>query len=127
MTTGIGDARRQLASILEAAGVRVVFDPGLAAAPCVLVAPADPWLAPSALAGGRRTIRWRLIAIAGATDAGVELEAVEAIVAAVVVALDDPQGAPAWSAPTFDAPGTVDVAGSQYLAAVGRVETLTEV
>jgi len=126
-SSGVTASRLQLAGILEAAGLRVVFDPGQVAAPCVLVAPADPWLAPSVLAGGSRTIRWRLIVVSGQVDLASTLEALEGYVSAVVQALDDPSTAPQWAMPTFDAPGAIDVAGAQYLAAVGRVETLTEV
>jgi hypothetical protein len=124
--SGITDARLQLAGILEAAGVRVVFDPGLVSAPCALVVPADPWVTVERI-GGARTIRFRVMAVAGRADAGATLGELEDIVGAIVGALDDPATSPGWSMPEFDVPGTLDVGGAQQLAANGRVETLTEV
>lgn len=124
--SGVTDARLQLAGILEAVNVRVVFDPGLVTPPCALVTPADPWIVVEHI-GGARTIRWRILAVAGRADAGATLGHLEDLVGAIVGALDNPASSPGWSMPEFDAPGTIDVGGAQQLAAAGRVETLTEV
>ena len=123
--SGITDSRLALATTLEAAGLRVVFDPGLVSPPAVLVAATDPWLTPTQLATVSSALRWRVVAVAGKADATVTVEELEALVSAVVVAVGNlPDG---WGRVTFDGPGTVDLGGAQYLAAVGRLDHLTEV
>lgn len=123
--TGLTASRLALAATLEAAGLRVAFDPGRVNPPAVLVAATDPWVTPTALATVSQALRWRLVAVAGRMDAEVTVEVLEDLVGAVLVAVANlPDG---WGRATFDSPGTVDLVGGQYLAAVGRVEHLTEV
>ena len=84
----------------------------------------DPWVSPSGLATVSRALRWRLVAVAGRVDVVVTLEDLEDLVAAALVAVHTLKG---WGTPEWDAPGTVDLGGAQYLAAVGRVDHMTEV
>jgi hypothetical protein len=123
--SGLTDSRLALGSALAAAGLRVSYDPGLVTPPAVLVAAADPWLSPSFLVTVSAQVRWRVVAVAGRVDVAVTVLELEDLVAAIVVALGDlPDG---WSRPTFDGPGTTDLGGTTYLAAVGRLDHLTEV
>lgn len=122
--SGITASRLALGTALAAAGIRVAYDPGLVQPPAVLVAATDPWVSPSGLATVSRALRWRLVAVAGRADAAVTLEDLEDLVAATLLAVHTLDG---WGTPTYDAPGTVDLGGAQYLAAVGRVDHLTEV
>jgi hypothetical protein len=122
--SGITDSRLALGGALAAAGLRVAYDPGLIVPPAVLVAPTDPWVVPSGLATVSRRLRWRLVAVAGRVDVAVTLENLEDLVAATLLAVDRLKG---WGTPTYDPPGTVDLGGVQYLAAIGRIDHLTEV
>ena len=123
--SGITASRLALAATLQAAGLRVAFDPGLVSPPAVLVAATDPWVTPTQLATVSSALRWRVVAVGGKADAGVTVEELEALVSSIVQAAGLlPDG---WSRVTFDGPGTVDLAGAQYLAAVGRLDHLTEV
>lgn len=124
--SGITDSRLALGEALDAAGLRVRYDPGQVVTPGVLILPADPWVAPSGLATVSRSLRWRLVCVAGKTDAQATLEDLEDLVADTLIAV---HGAAlrGWGTPTFDAPGTVDLGGALYLAAIGRLDHLTEV
>lgn len=122
--SGITASRLALGQALATAGLRVSYDPGMVQPPAVLVTPADPWVSPSNLVTRSRALRWRLVAVAGRTDATVTLEDLEDLVAATLLAVHTLDG---WGTPTYDAPGTVDLGGAQYLAAMGRVDHLTEV
>ena len=122
--SGITDSRLALGTALDGAGLRVTYDPGRVEPPAVLVAPTDPWVSPSALVTRSRALRWRLVCVAGRTDSAATLEDLEDLVAATLLAVKSLEG---WGTPTFDAPGTVDLGGAQYLAAVGRLDHLTEV
>jgi hypothetical protein len=122
--SGITASRLALGAALEAAGLRVAYDPGLVVPPAILVAATDPWVTPSGLATLSRSIRWRLVAVAGRADVTVTVENLEDLVAATLVAVARLKG---WGTPTYDSPGTVTLAGADYLAAVGRVDHWTEV
>ena len=122
MANGITASRLALGAALEGAGLRVAYDPGLVAPPSVLVVPDAPWIGLSRLVTRSRMVHWRVIAVAGRVDATVTLEELEELVALISLAVPRELGSPA-----FDAPGTVDLAGAQYLAAVGRVDHITEV
>lgn len=123
--SGITTSRLALGAALDAAGLRVAYDPGRVNPPGVLVAATDPWLTPTHLVTASAALRWRVIAVAGRADQEVTLEALEDLVAAIVLALANlPDG---WGMASFDGPGTVDLAGAQYLAAVGRLDHVTEV
>jgi len=121
--SGITESRLAIGAALEAVGLRVAYDPGLVQPPAVLVAPTDPWITPGKLSQRSRSIRWRLVAVAGKADAAVTVGELEDLVATVAMAVL-PAGCD-W--PVFDTPGLVDLAGAQYLAAVGRVSHMTEV
>lgn len=122
--SGITSSRQALAAALQAAGLRVTFDPGMVAPPAVLVAATDPWVSPSGLTVVSRQLRWRVACVAGQKDTPRALEDLEDLVAAALVAIHSLDG---WGTPTFDAPGTVDLAGVTYLSSTGRVDHLTEV
>lgn len=122
--SGLTSSRLALGAALQDAGLRVTFDPGLVVPPAVLVAATDPWLTPTHLATLSHAVRWRVIAVAGRADVVATVEELEELVTAVLVALAQlPDG---WGRPTFDGPGTTDLAGVSYLAAVGRLDHLTE-
>ena len=122
---GITASRLALGGVLEAAGLRVAYDPGAVNPPGVLVTATDPWLTPTQLATVSSALRWRVVAVAGRADVVVTLEDLEGLVSEVVVAVAAlPDG---WGRIAFDGPGTVDLGGANYLAAVGRLDHLTEV
>jgi hypothetical protein len=119
--SGVTSTRLDLQAALEAAGVRTVFRGQAFATPCAIISPDDPWLAPSDLGGGRRAIRWRVWAVSGVADANGNYTDVEALMAAIVAALDP---LPGWTLVTFSAPLMADIAGSTYTAARGLIETI---
>jgi hypothetical protein len=113
--------RHALRDALDAAGIRTAFRGGAFSPPVAIIAPDDPWLGPSDLAGGRRTIRWRVWAVVGLTDQEGTDQAVEALMGQIVAALDPLDG---WGLVTFSAPGPTDIAGATYTAARGAIETI---
>jgi hypothetical protein len=122
--SGITDSRKGLGAALEAKGLRVAYDPGLVTPPGVLVVPETPWVGASKLASRSAALRWRTVVVAGRVDSTATLEDLEDLVGQVIAAVHYLDG---WSTPAFDAPGTVELAGANYLAAIGRVDHLTEV
>lgn len=120
--SGLTTSRTALGAAYEAAGLRVTFDPYRVTPPAVLVKGVTPWVSPSHLVTRRRLVRWEVTAVAGLTDSQATLEDLEGLVAAIVVATPAEYGLA-----SFDGPGTVDIGGAQYLAAVGRVDHVTEV
>jgi len=86
-----------------------------------IIAPDDPWLAPNYLAGGQRTIRWRVWAVAGMADQEGTYQDVETLMGQIVGALDH---LPGWGVVTFSAPGPTDIAGATYTAARGAIDTI---
>lgn len=125
MARGLTSSRLALGTALDAWGLRVAYDPGLVTPPAVLVAATDPWVTPTQLATVAHQVRWRVVVVAGRVDVVVTVQELEELVASVVDALAAlPDG---WGRPTFDGPGTTDLAGVTYLAAVGRIDHLTEV
>lgn len=125
--SGLTDARAELKATLEAAPAsqRVYAEPsGSFAAPCVRLHPASPWLAPSALAAGRRTQRWEVWVVLGKLDSRARYKTLEAMVSAVTMALDK---LPSWSAIQWDRPAPTDMGGVNYLAVRGVIETNREV
>lgn len=118
----LAEQRAELASALDAAEVRNYPDPGTAfAAPCVRLNAGIPWIAPSVLRSGGRTVRWELWAVAGRADSKASFADLEIMVAAVTVALDGLQG---YSAIVWDRPAQVEMGGVIYLASRGQIETI---
>jgi hypothetical protein len=125
MASGITASRRVLGDALAAGGLRVAYSQGKVNPPGVLVLATDPWLTPTHLVTASTSLRWRVIAVAGRADEEVTVEALEDLVAAIVLALGTlPDG---WGTPAFDGPATVDLAGATYLTATGRLDHVTEV
>lgn len=116
--TGLSDARTELATALGSLRVSQPGEPFTP--PCIRIHPGNPWMGPSALAGGQRTARWEVWAVAGKLDSKSNYEALETLVSAITIALDDLQG---WSAVVWDRPAPTDMGGTQYLAVRGTIET----
>lgn len=113
----LGDELAAITGALEAAGIRAPVS-GQLSAPCVLVEPGDPWSEPRRLPA--RCGRWRLSAIAGATDTRAGIEELGSLVDAVDGALRTVQGCqlPTWGRPTI-----VEIAdGVKRPATVGTVQ-----
>jgi hypothetical protein len=116
------DQRAELASVLGTAGVRTYADPGEPfSAPCVRINAGVPWIAPSVLRSGKRTVRWEVWAVAGRSDSKASYSGLEVMVAAVTEALDGLQG---YSAIAWDRPALVEMGGTIYLASRGQIETI---
>ena len=125
MTSGLSAARAELAAALEATAIRTVAEPnGVFAAPCIRIHPAAPWLAPSALASGRRTQRWEVWCVLGALDSKAKYTQLEDMVSAATNALDL---LAAWSAIIWERPNPTEMGGTTYLAVRGIIETNREV
>jgi len=123
--SGLTVARDELADALEAASLRVAREPtGTFAAPCIRLHPAAPWLAPSVLAQGRRTQRWEVWCVLGASDSKAKYDGLETMVSAATHALDLLSS---WSAIIWERPNPTDMGGTTYLAVRGIIETNKEV
>lgn len=123
--SGLSAARTELGDALAAANLRVVREPvGAFTTPCIRLHPAAPWLAPSALAAGRRTQRWEVWCVLGRLDAKAKYVALEDMVSAATMALDLLAG---WSAIIWERPNPTDMGGTTYLAVRGIIETNREV
>jgi len=119
--SGVTATRHALRDALVAAGVRTTFRGSPFSPPVAIIAPDDPWLAPSDLGYATRAIRWRVWAVAGLADQEGTYQDVEALMGDIVAALDR---LPGWTLVTFSAPGPTDIAGSTYTAARGAIETI---
>jgi hypothetical protein len=119
--SGVTASRQTLHDALEAAGIRTAYRGGVFSPPVAIIAPDDPWLGPSDLAGGRRTVRWRVWAVVGVPDQEGADQAVETLMGQIVAALDP---LPGWGLVIFSAPGPTDIPGGAYYAARGAIETI---
>lgn len=117
-------ARAELLSTLESADIRSFYGVGVFAAPCARIFPADPWVDLSGLAGGRRTQRWEVWAVAGRADALATFDELEALVMKINAAIE---GLPNWNRISWRRPGITDMGGTKYFACRGTLETLAEV
>jgi hypothetical protein len=117
-------ARQELLDALDAASVRAYYGMGAFSAPCARIFPADPWVALSGLAGGRRTQQWEIWAVAGRADSIANFDELEALVMAINAAIEP---LPNWNRPTWRRPGITDMGGNKYFACRGVIETLGEV
>jgi hypothetical protein len=118
------DARSQLLAALEAAEVPAYYGWGPFSTPCARIFPGEPWVAISGLAGGRRTQRWEVWAVAGRVDGGATFDELEALVSSINTTLETvPQFA--WA--EWRRPAITTMGGTQYYACRGSLETLMEV
>lgn len=120
----LNGARAQLLAALTAADIRAYYGWGAFAAPCARIFPGEPWVAQSGLAGGRRTQRWEVWAVAGLVDSNATFDDMEALVQSINAALEGQAG---WGHLEWRRPSIVDMSGGRYLACRGVVETLMEV
>lgn len=98
---------------------------GAFTAPCARIFPAEPWVELSpALAGGRRTQRWEIWAIAGRVDSGATFDELESLVQRINAAVDH---MPKWSSLEWRRPTSTDMGGARYLACRGIIQTVMEV
>lgn len=128
VTSGLTRARLELAQALEdGTDFRANAEPmGTFAAPCYRLHGASPWLGASDLAGGRRTQRWEVWAVAGKLDAKASLAQVEAMVSAANIAIDSLHTSGNWGLIEWERPGPVDMGGTTYFAVRGTIETIRE-
>jgi len=126
--SGLSDARTELANGLQngmAFPVRVYPEPtSTFAAPCIRLHPANPWLAPSALAAGRRTQRWEVWIVIGKLSDVHNYAGLETMVSDATYALD---AMPGWSGVQWERPNPTNMGGTLYLAVRGLIETNREV
>lgn len=120
----LNDARTLLLAGLTAAGIDTFYGWGAFSAPCARVFPGEPWVALSGLAGGRRTQRWEVWAVAGRADSAATFDEMEDLVQRINDAVEQMArfGQLEWRRPAI-----TDMGGTRYLACRGIVETLTEV
>jgi hypothetical protein len=118
-------SRAALVALCRAAGLPMLDQPtGRFATPCGWVDPAEPFLAPSRLSAGYRTIRWAIFVLAGSVDAAASWDALTAAIETATLAVEHEPG---WSAPTATGPRVATVAGARYLAAQLTAETLIRI
>lgn len=118
------DAREQLLTALDTAGIRAYYGMGVFQSPCARIFPAEPWVDASGMAGGRRTQHWEVWAVAGKTDAIASFTELEDLVQRINDAL---VGLSGWGHPAWRRPAITDMGGTKYLACRGVTETLAEV
>ena len=117
-------ARVDLLAALETASIPAFYGWGAFATPCARVFPGEPWVALSGLAGGRRTQKWEVWAVAGRVDANASFDDLETLVQDINTAIDQ---RPQWGHIEWRRPAITMMAGIQYIACRGSIETLMEV
>lgn len=117
-------SRAELLAALDAADIRSFYGMGQFSAPCARIFPADPWVALSGQAGGRRTQQWEVWAVAGKSDSIATFDELESLVIAINAAVE---GLPNWNRPSWRRPSVTDMGGVRYFACRGIIETLAEV
>jgi hypothetical protein len=117
--SAITASRHELRDALVAAGVRTSFRGQAFSPPCAIISADDPWVMPGYLGGGR-SVRWRVWAVGAVADQEGADQDVENVMVAVIAACDALYG---WSMVTFSAPLITDIAGSNYKAARGAIDT----
>lgn len=118
------DARAQLLAACETAGIDTYYGWGAFSTPCCRIFAGEPWVALSGMAGGRRTQRWEVWAVAGRVDGGGTFEDVEGLVQSINDAVN---GTPQFAYVEWHRPAITTMGGVQYYACRGVVETLMEV
>lgn len=116
--------RAALLARLTDAGIDAYYGWGPFSAPCARIIPAEPWVASSGLAGGRRTQRWEVWAVAGKVDSGATFDELEELVIKINDAIN---GMPDWSHVEWHRPTSTEMGGARYLASRGQIEALKEV
>ena len=115
-------SREQLTDALEGSGIRTATG-GRFAAPCVLVEPGEPWIdreTPSR----RVLVRWKLTAIAAATDTGAAYDQLAELVDTIDAALLSLRGV---SLPSWGAPRDINLGNVAHPASVAFVLIHSEV
>jgi hypothetical protein len=121
----ITQSRAALVALCRAGGLAMLDQPsGRFATPCGWVDPAEPFLQPSRLSAGYRTIRWSITVLAGAVDAAASWDALTAAMETATLAVEHEPG---WSAPAATGPRVATIAGARYLAAQLTAETLIRI
>lgn len=117
-------ARQDLVTALTAADIDTYYGWGAFSAPCARVFPGEPWVETSGMAGGRRTQRWEVWAVAGRVDSSATFDELEALVMAINAAIN---GLATFSHVEWHRPSIADMAGAKYLTCRGVIESLQEV
>lgn len=118
----LSDARQRLADALDGSGIRTTFG-GRFAAPVVLIEPAEPWVE-RATASARIVTRWKLTAIAAATDTAAAYDGLADLIDGADVALLSLRGV---SLPSWGAPHDLSLGNVAHPAATGTVLMHSEV
>ncbi len=113
-------AREELVTVIRAAGIKTFYGTGAFTTPCARVFPAEPWVAPSSLADGKRTQRWEVWAVAGRVDSNATYNDIEDLVQDISTALEPLRN---WSRLNWSRPTNVIMGGVQYSACRGIIET----
>lgn len=116
-------AREELLAVISAANIKAYYGAGAFTAPCARVFPSNPWVGPSAYAGGKRTQQWEIWAVAGRTDSAATFDELEALVINISVATESMNG---WSRVNWDRPVNAIMGGVTYSACRGVIETKGE-
>ena len=117
------EARQSLLDKLNAAEIDTYYGWGAFSAPCARIFPGEPWVGISGLAGGRRTQRWEVWAVAGRVDANATFDELETLVQSINAAVN---GIPDFGYVEWHRPASVEMGGARYFAARGVIETLKE-
>ena len=120
----LADARGVLFAALTAADIDTYYGWGTCSAPCARIFPAEPWLTLEGLAGGKRTQRWEVWAVAGKVDSNATFDELEALVQSINDTINQQAS---WGHVEWHRPAIADMSGGRYLACRGVIETLTEV
>lgn len=120
----LNDARSKLMAALTAANIDTYYGWGQFSAPCARIFPGEPWVALSGLAGGRRTQRWEVWAVAGLVDSQATFDEMESLVQSINDAVE---GQPEWARLEWRRPTITEMSGGRYIACRGVIETLMEV
>lgn len=121
----LNSARTELLAALTAANIDTYYGWGAFSVPCCRIFPGEPWVAlGGGLAGGKRTQRWEVWAVAGRVDAAASFDDLEALVQSINAAVD---GLPKWTYVEWRRPAITDMGGARYIACRGVIETQLEV
>lgn len=115
-------ARTRLSDALTGSGVRVTFG-GRFAAPCVLIEPAEPWIARER-ASSNVQVRWNVTAIAGRSDTAGAYDVLGELIDTIDRAILSIRGV---SLPSWGAPHNVDLGNVSHAASTATVLMFSEV
>lgn len=130
--SGITTARKALAARLAthsaSSGFRVYDDPrGTFSAPCFRIHPGAGWVTTSTLSGTRRTQTWEVWAVVSRLDSSSNVDELEDMVAAAILATKGSQEFSGWGSLNFERPGPTQMSGVVYWASRGIIQTVMEV